>query len=562
MQKNWLLLLFCGCFAVANLNAQHQASGINYQAVARDSKGQVLSNKTLQLQISLFAGETGGKAAYRENHSIKTGDLGVFSLVVGQGEVVAGDFREVPWQTMNIWMELALDEAGGKNFSPIHASQLMVVPYAFHALTADELTKESGIEKTAAFWKVNGNVMTIPGANFLGTIDAKDLVVKTNNVERIRVEASGNVQVTNQLEAASLKVRNAYTLPTNSGVNGQVLTSGGNGQTAWQSVADNSPTNELQALSRSGNMVSLSQNGGTVSIDDADADPTNELQTISKTGSVVTLSQNGGSFTDAVDDADASPTNELQTLSFSNNQLSISSGNTIDFPALSSDLWSQSGDHISNSNLGNVEIVKKLTIGPFLVIDGESGAGNRHYYTDRYFRYVLYSDNNNNPNGIGLIPDQDNFGGLGAGGAYWDDAHITEIRYHDLFNTSDARTKKNLRPIASAVAKLQKINGLTYDIDLNHPLYKSVKPEERERYKNHMGFTAQNLMEVFPDMVLYNKEEGVYQVRNQYELEAVIVEAVKEQQAQIEALQKENAELRQLTAKMAELEARLQKLEK
>ncbi len=57
--------------------------------------------------------------------------------------------------------------------------------------------------------------------------------------------------------------------------------------------------------------------------DDADADPANELQTISKSGSVVTLSNSGGSFVDATDDADADPTNEIQDLQLDNNVLTI-----------------------------------------------------------------------------------------------------------------------------------------------------------------------------------------------------------------------------------------------
>jgi phage-related tail fiber protein len=57
--------------------------------------------------------------------------------------------------------------------------------------------------------------------------------------------------------------------------------------------------------------------------DDADADPSNELQTISKVGDLVTLSNSGGSFTDAVNDADSDPANEIQDLNLSDNVLRI-----------------------------------------------------------------------------------------------------------------------------------------------------------------------------------------------------------------------------------------------
>jgi len=57
--------------------------------------------------------------------------------------------------------------------------------------------------------------------------------------------------------------------------------------------------------------------------DDADADPSNEIQTISKNGELVTLSNSGGSFIDAVDDLDADPDNEIQDLVLNNNVLTI-----------------------------------------------------------------------------------------------------------------------------------------------------------------------------------------------------------------------------------------------
>jgi len=192
-----LLLLLC-----TTIFAQNAPSGINYQAVARDAKGQVLTNKTISLQISLFAGESGGKGTYSEIHRIKTNELGLFNLVVGKGEVTDGDFLQVPWSTMNVWMEIALDENGGNDFKTINASQLMAVPYAFHAATAGDLANgqnDDGTEKTAAFWKVNGNNLTFPGPHFIGTIDYLDFVFKTNSLERMRITKDGDINMANSL---------------------------------------------------------------------------------------------------------------------------------------------------------------------------------------------------------------------------------------------------------------------------------------------------------------------------------------------------------------------------
>jgi hypothetical protein len=73
----------------------------------------------------------------------------------------------------------------------------------------------------------------------------------------------------------------------------------------------------------------LTNNSGFItSPNDADTSVTNELQTITKVGNVVTLSNGGGSFTDDVNDADFDPTNEIQNLSITGNNLNISGGGT------------------------------------------------------------------------------------------------------------------------------------------------------------------------------------------------------------------------------------------
>ena len=44
----------------------------------------------------------------------------------------------------------------------------------------------------STFWKTNGNSLTNAATNFLGTTDANDLVIKTNNVERMHLMSTGS----------------------------------------------------------------------------------------------------------------------------------------------------------------------------------------------------------------------------------------------------------------------------------------------------------------------------------------------------------------------------------
>lgn len=55
------------------------------------------------------------------------------------------------------------------------------------------LTWQSPNSSTA--WALTGNASTNPSLNFLGTTDARDLVLRTNNTERIRILAAGRVGI-------------------------------------------------------------------------------------------------------------------------------------------------------------------------------------------------------------------------------------------------------------------------------------------------------------------------------------------------------------------------------
>lgn len=44
-------------------------------------------------------------------------------------------------------------------------------------------------------WQLTGNSGTSPSTNFIGTIDAQDIVTRTNNIERMRVSSGGNIGI-------------------------------------------------------------------------------------------------------------------------------------------------------------------------------------------------------------------------------------------------------------------------------------------------------------------------------------------------------------------------------
>ncbi len=200
--KKHLLLSLALLFSAFLAFSQGVPPGINYQAVARDAKGAPLANQTIGLKITLRAGDASGKAVYEETHRLRTNELGLFNLIVGKGIAGNGDFTRVPWSEYQIWMELALDETGGDAYVPLAATQLMAVPYAFHAGTAqsismpplDEDAEKRRCDHTGIpFWTNLGNFNVNEECHFIGTTVPVDFIFKTSNVERMRITKNGEL---------------------------------------------------------------------------------------------------------------------------------------------------------------------------------------------------------------------------------------------------------------------------------------------------------------------------------------------------------------------------------
>lgn len=187
-------------------NALSQPQLMNYQGVARDRNGQVLSNKVISLKIHIISGDMQGQTEYSETHRIHTGNLGTFNIHIGAGEPVSGNFSDVQWSRMNHFVKIEMDIHGGRNFMDMGTTQLLSVPYAFHALTAGEIVPENDVTLrkaqpgiTSQTWSLFGNLRTDPNKDKLGTTDSTDLVLATNNQRRLTISANGELGVSNSM---------------------------------------------------------------------------------------------------------------------------------------------------------------------------------------------------------------------------------------------------------------------------------------------------------------------------------------------------------------------------
>ena len=97
------------------------------------------------------------------------------------------------------------------------------------------------------------------------------------------------------------------------------------------------------------------------------------------------------------------------------------------------------------------------------------------------------------------------------------------------FQISDLNQKNNILKIQNALAKINQMNGYTYDFNL-HP--KEIA--KGQKINHSAGIIAQEMENVFPEAV--SKSDGSYMV-NYAAIIPVLIEAIKEQQKQINSLQ-------------------------
>ena len=192
-----LALLVCGVIIVFAQAPQ----AFKYQAVARNSTGEILMEQIISFRIGILEGSAGGTQVYSEIHNDTTNQFGLVSLEIGNGTVVSGVFEEIDWGSNSFFLQVEMDENGGTNYQFIGTSQLLSVPYANYSATTGD---------TSMWRKQSENVYYNKGNVGIGTESPS---------EKLQVDGS-------------LKF-----VDGNEGLN-KVLTSDDSGKASWENLSD------------------------------------------------------------------------------------------------------------------------------------------------------------------------------------------------------------------------------------------------------------------------------------------------------------------------------------
>lgn len=116
-----------------------QAPGaMNYQGIARDSKGKPLSQQKLSLKIMICTDPDGTQVEYSEIQEVLTNEFGLYTLQIGRGKSQVNQLNDVKWELGNKYIQVMIDPLGANQFQTAGTTQLLSVPYAFYADKAGE----------------------------------------------------------------------------------------------------------------------------------------------------------------------------------------------------------------------------------------------------------------------------------------------------------------------------------------------------------------------------------------------------------------------------------------
>ena len=144
-----LYTFLCIALLTSSLLAQAPQK-MSYQAVIRNESNALVPNSSIGVQVSILSGSATGTSVYTERHFPTTNANGLVTIEIGSGLLISGSFATINWSIATYFIKTEIDLNGGANYTITATSQMLSVPYALHAKTAESIT--GSITETDPVW--------------------------------------------------------------------------------------------------------------------------------------------------------------------------------------------------------------------------------------------------------------------------------------------------------------------------------------------------------------------------------------------------------------------------
>lgn len=229
-----------------------------YQAVLRNTDGTIMTEESVTVVISILRSDL-TTSVFEETHNITTSSYGIINLNIGSEE----DLSVINWDLDEYFIEISV------NGTIIGTTQLLSVPYALHAKTAENITESDPVYLASEATNItSGDITNLSNLSGTNTGD-QDLT---------------NLATQSALEDTAYDIRND--IPD---VNSFITSESDPVYSAWNK-SYNDLTNTPDIIDSLNTVMDTTTQFIRTEVDGS---ITNEIQTINKTGNTVTLSKGG-----------------------------------------------------------------------------------------------------------------------------------------------------------------------------------------------------------------------------------------------------------------------------
>ncbi|MGQ7947211.1 hypothetical protein [Flavobacterium sp. WC2509] len=217
------LILTILLFVTVTLNVFAQSpEKMSYQAIIRSQDNSLVANSNVSLKIIVHQGTAAGTNVYEETHSVTTNNNGLVSLEIGTGKSVTGSFSTISWEKGPYFIETQVDAKGGTNYNIIGITQLLSVPYALHAKTAERIVGTNGANPYKSLIIPFPSSRSIAGSDVNNTIECTTSATLTLTSD-FSAMAVGDIINLEAHNGAVLTVQAATGVTINYNINGSAL---------------------------------------------------------------------------------------------------------------------------------------------------------------------------------------------------------------------------------------------------------------------------------------------------------------------------------------------------